>query len=208
MRDRELTTALLSLYTNTLEYEYYPLKPSGHSLTQYCVIGMFGVDDIADSQIKILQNEGVDTSLMFRHDGMLSGQTYVIVHSKGELVILTHQAANLAIRPELLVRPEVVSAIDKSSTIIIVIGPPLDVAAALIIYTSRTGKSVIWSPALLTNYGLSVMQKYMTHVDYVILNQVEARSLISVGDRVQACTKISNYVMGRKVVVTLGYRDA
>jgi ribokinase len=167
------------------------------------VIGMLGVDDIANSQIKILQNEGVDTSLIFRHDGMLSGQAYVVVDSKGEDVILTHQAANLAIRPEFVVRPEVLSAIDKSNTVI-VIDPPLDVAGSLIIHARRAGKSVIWSPALLTNYGLSAVNRYISHVDYLILNQQEARSLTSVDDGVKACTKISNSARGRKVVVTLG----
>jgi ribokinase len=167
------------------------------------VIGMLGVDDIADSQIKILQNEGIDTSLIFRHDGILSGQAYVIVDCRGENEILTHQGANLAIRPELVERPEVLSAIDKSSTII-VIDPPLDLAGSLIIYARRTGKSIIWSPALLTNYGLSALNRYMSHVDYLILNQQEVRSLTGVGDGVKACTKISNSIRGRKVVVTLG----
>jgi ribokinase len=64
------------------------------------VIGMLGIDDIAEKQIRILQNEGIDISLIFRHDGMLSGQAYVIVDSKGENVILTHQGANLGIKPE------------------------------------------------------------------------------------------------------------
>lgn len=167
------------------------------------VIGMLGVDGVAENQIKILQNEGVDTSLIFRHDGMLSGQAYVIVDSKGENVILTHQAANLAIGPEHVVQPEVLSAIDKSTTIII-IDPPLDIAGSLIKNARRAGKTVIWSPALLTNYGLSAVQRYMTHVDYLILNQQEARSLTSMDDGVQACTKISNSVSSRNVVVTLG----
>lgn len=167
------------------------------------VIGMLGVDSIAESQIKILQNEGVDTSLIFRHDGMLSGQAYVIVDSKGENVILTHKAANLAIGSEHVGRPEVLDAIDKSSTII-VIDPPLDIAGSLIICARRAGKSVIWSPALLTNYGLSAVQRYMTHVDYLILNQQEARSLTRIDDGVEACTKISNSASGRNVVVTLG----
>jgi len=164
------------------------------------VIGMLGVDDIAERQIKILQNEGIETSLIFRLEGMLSGQAYVIVDSKGEDMILTHQAANLAIRPEHLVRPEVLSAIDKSSTII-VIDPPLDIAGSLIIYAGRIGKNVIWSPALLTNYGLSAVQRYMKHVDYLILNQQEARSLTSMDDGVQACTEISNSVSGTSVVL-------
>jgi ribokinase len=167
------------------------------------VIGMVGVDDIAERQIKVLQNQGIETSLIFRHEGMISGRAYVIVDSKGEDMILTHQAANLAIRPEHVVRPEVLSAIDKSSTII-VIDPPLDTAGSLIIYAGRIGKKIIWSPALLTSYGLSAMQRYMKHVDYLVLNQQEARSLTSMDDGVQACTKISNSVSGTSVVVTLG----
>jgi ribokinase len=167
------------------------------------IIGMLGVDDIAEKQIAILQNEGIDTSLIFRHDGMLSGQAYVIVDSKGENVILTHQTANFGIGLENVLRPEVLAAIDKSSTII-VIDPPLDVAGSLIKYARRAGKSVIWSPGLLTNYGLSAVQRYMTHVTYLILNQQEARSLTSMDDGVHACTEISNSVSGRNVVVTLG----
>lgn len=171
------------------------------------VIGMLGIDNIAENQIKILQNDGIDTSLIFRHDALLSGQAYVIVDNKGENVILSHQAANLAITPEDVSRPNVLSAIDKSNTII-VIDPPFDTAGSLIIYARRVDKTIIWSPALLTSYGLSAMQKFVTHVDYLILNQQEARSLTSMDDGVQACIKISNSVSGRNddivVVVTLG----
>jgi ribokinase len=44
----------------------------------------------------------------------------------------------------------------------------------------------------------------MTHVDYLILNQEEARSLTSMYNGLQACTEISNSVNGRSIVVTLG----
>jgi hypothetical protein len=92
------------------------------------------------------------------------------------------------------VRPETLSAIDKSNTII-VIDPPLEIAGSLLVYAGRVGKNVIWSPALLTNYGLPAMQRYMTYVDYLILNQHEARSLTGMDDDgIQACTKISNSV--------------
>jgi ribokinase len=171
------------------------------------VIGMLGIDNIAENQIKILQNDGIDTSLIFRHDALLSGQAYVIVDNNGENVILSHQAANLAITPEDVLRPNVLSAIDKSNTII-VIDPPFDTAGSLIIYARRVDKTIIWSPALLTSYGLSAMQKFVMHVDYLILNQQEARSLTSMDDGVQACIKISNSLSGRNddvvVVVTMG----
>jgi ribokinase len=170
------------------------------------VIGMLGIDNIAENQIKILQNDGIDTSLIFRHDALLSGQAYVVVDNKGENVILSHQAANLAITPEYVLRPNVLSAIDNSQ-IIIVIDPPLDTAGSLIMSARRVGKTVIWSPALLTSYGLSAMQKFVMHVDYLILNQQEARALTSISDGVQACSKISNSLIGSNdavAVVTLG----
>ena len=168
------------------------------------VIGMLGVDNRAERHIKILQKEGVDTSLIFRKDGMLSGQAFVIVDKKGENVILTHKAANLAIEPEHIVRPEVLSAIDRSGTIL-VIDPPLAVAGSLVTYARRAGKIVIWSPALLTNYGLTAMKSYMRDVDYLILNQQEARALTSMEDGIQACNKLSSSLDNRKkVVVTLG----
>ena len=169
------------------------------------VIGMLGADSIAENQIKILENEGIDTSLIFRHEEMLSGQAYVIVDRKGENVILTYQAANLAIMPEEVAKPKVLSAIDNSSTVI-VIDPPLDTAGSLITYASKAGKRIIWSPALLTSYGISALQKYLSHVDYLILNQQEAGSLTSIEDGLEACSKISNSLSGINVVVTLGDR--
>ena len=169
------------------------------------VIGMLGADSIAENQIKILENEGIDTSLIFRHEEMLSGQAYVIVDRKGENVILTYQAANLGIMPEEVAQPKVLSAIDNSSTVI-VIDPPLDTAGSLITYASKAGKRIIWSPALLTSYGISALQKYLSHVDYLILNQQEAGSLTSIEDGLEACSKISNSLSGINVVVTLGDR--
>jgi ribokinase len=166
-------------------------------------IGMLGVDDIADRQLRMLQNEGVDTALIVGNDKLLSGQAYVIVDSNGEDMILTYQAANLALTPEFVESSKVLSAIDESS-MIIVIDPPLEVAAALIMNSKNRGKTIIWAPALLTNYGFSVLEQYMRNVDYLILNQQEAKCLTSINDSIQACINISNGITA-KVVVTLGH---
>jgi ribokinase len=166
-------------------------------------IGMLGVDDIADRQLRILQDQGVDTTLILGSDKLLSGQAYVIVDKNGEDMILTYQAANLALTPEFVESSKVLSAIEESS-MIIVIDPPLDVATALIVKSKDRGKTIIWAPALLTNHGFSVLEQYIRDVDYLILNQQEAKSLTSIHDGIQACTKISNAING-KVVVTLGH---
>jgi ribokinase len=166
-------------------------------------IGMLGVDDIADSQLRILQDQGVDTTLILESDKLLSGRAYVIVDKNGENMILTYQAANLAFTAEFVESSKVLSAIEESS-MVIVIDPPLDAAASLIVNSKGRGKTVIWAPALLTNYGFSVLEQYTRDVDYLILNQQEAKSLTSIHDGIQACTKISNAISG-KVVVTLGH---
>jgi ribokinase len=167
------------------------------------IIGMLGVDDIADRQLRILQDQGVDTTLILESEKLLSGQAYVIVDKNGENMILTYQAANLAFTGEFVENSKVLSAIEESS-MVIVIDPPLDVAAALIVKSKDRGKPVIWAPALLTNYGFSVLEEYIRDVDYLILNRQEAKSLTSIHDGIQAFSNISNTVTG-KVVVTLGH---
>jgi ribokinase len=166
-------------------------------------IGMLGVDDIADRQLRILHDQGVDTTLILESEKLLSGQAYVIVDKNGENMILTYQAANLAFTAEFVESSKVLSAIEESS-MVIVIDPPLDVAGALIVNSKGRGKTVIWAPALLTNYGFSVLEQYISDVDYLILNQQEAKSLTSIHDGIQACTNISNAISG-KVIVTLGH---
>ncbi|MDQ3884321.1 MAG: PfkB family carbohydrate kinase, partial [Thermoproteota archaeon] len=166
-------------------------------------IGMLGFDEIGDRQRKILQDEGVDTNLIFGSDKLLSGQAYVIVDKNGEDMILTFQAANMALSPQFVESSKVLSAIEES-TIIIVIDPPLDAAAALIKKSKVRRRTVIFVPALLTNYGFSVLEQYIRDVDYLILNQQEAETLTSIHDGIQACTAISRAI-GGKVVVTLGH---
>jgi ribokinase len=166
-------------------------------------IGMLGVNDIADSQLRILQDQGVDTTLILESDKLLSGRAYVIVDKNGENMILTYQAANLAFTAEFVESSKVLSAIEESS-MVIVIDPPLDAAASLIVNSKGRGKTVIWAPALLTNYGFSVLEQYIRDVDYLILNQQEAKSLTSIHDGIQACSNISNAISS-KVVVTLGH---
>jgi ribokinase len=167
------------------------------------IIGMLGVDDIADRQLRILQDQGVDTTLILESEKLLSGQAYVIVDKNGEIMILTYQAANLAFTGEFVESSKVLSAIEESS-MVIVIDPPLDVAGALIVNSKDRGKTIIWAPALLTNYGFSVLEQYIRDVDYLVLNQQEAKSLTSIHDGIQACTNISNTITG-KGVVTLGH---
>lgn len=66
---------------------------------------------------------------------------------------------------------------------------------------------IIISPALLTKYGFPALQNYMNNADYIILNEHEAKSLMSVNDGITVCSKLSNILDGKRVITTLGSKD-
>lgn len=167
------------------------------------IIAMLGSDDIAEKQINILEGEGVDTSWIMRHAGVGSGQAYVIVDSAGEDMILTHMAANQMMTSEIIASQKMLSATDQSN-MMIVIDPPLDVAASLTTECKDRGKTVIVSPALLTRCGFTALRKYISNADYIILNEHEVKSLMSVNDGVSACSKMSDTLDGNRIIATLG----
>jgi len=67
---------------------------------QVGMAGMLGSDSVAEEQIRILEQEGVDTSCVAKQPAADSGTAYVIVGNKGEDMILTHMAANLMMTEE------------------------------------------------------------------------------------------------------------
>lgn len=174
------------------------------------IVGMLGSDNVADRQISILEHEGIDTSCIMKQDRAASGYAYVIVDKEGENMILTQMAANQMMKPETITsQQQVYSAVDQADMIII-IDPPLDVANELIMQSNnirREGnksKTIVWSPAFLVKEGFSVLHGYLNNVDYVVLNEQEAKSLAPAEDGIQACVKISNMLSGKRVVTTLG----
>lgn len=108
--------------------------------TKVAIIAMLGSDNIAQKQIDILESEGIDTSCIMRQAKSISGQAYVIVDNNGEDMIVTHMAANEMVTSKNITdNREIISAIDKCTTIII-IDPPLDVAMTLSIEGKNRGK--------------------------------------------------------------------
>lgn len=171
---------------------------------QVGMAGMLGSDGVAGQQIRILEQEGVDTSCISKQQGADSGTAYVIVDSRGEDMILTHMAANLMMTREFVSSSQVSSAIDGASAIV-VIDPPLDVAAALLARARKAGKLTIWSPSLLVKLGLASLREHVKNVDYLILNEHEASQLALVDGGAAACRSLAE-TLGCRVVTTLGSR--
>lgn len=169
---------------------------------QVGMAGMLGSDGVAEQQIRILEHQGVDTTCISKQQGADSGTAYVIIDSNGEDMILTHMAANLMMTEAFVSSSQVSSAIDGASAIV-VIDPPLEVAAAFLARARKTGKLTIWSPALLAKLGFAALQESMKNVDYLILNEHEASQLALVDGGAKACSKLAE-ALGCRVVATLG----
>jgi len=167
------------------------------------IIGVLGDDDIADRQIQILNEEGIDISSIKRSKNTSSGQAYTIVDCSGENFIITYKAANHMITVD-WINDEVTSNALKECKLITVIDPPVEVAEALITNASNLGKAVIWSPGLLVRIGFNKLKDILRKTTYIILNEPEAKILANVDDATKACMTVSEKMNGKKVICTLG----
>ncbi|HEV8386846.1 MAG TPA: PfkB family carbohydrate kinase [Nitrososphaera sp.] len=167
------------------------------------MIGMVGADEIGDRQLTILKEEGVDASCLSRHKDLPSGQAYVVVDSRGENMILTHRAANMAVTQESIHGKNVATTVETSSMVMI-IDPPLEVAIELAILANNHGKTLLLSPAMLVIHGFSALELLLRKADYLILNEHEAMSLAGVANGRTACEKLSASLGGKRVITTLG----
>jgi ribokinase len=167
------------------------------------MVGMVGTDEIGDRQIQILEKEGVGTSCVNRHKDLLSGHAYVLVDKSGENMILTHRAANWAMTGDSVYSENITSAINSSS-IVVIIDPPFEVAMALARQAKSADKTVIFSPSTLTSYGFGSLEPIMEMVDYLILNEHEAIALAGAENGPVACNKLSERLGGIRIITTIG----
>ena len=167
------------------------------------IIGALGNDEIAEKQIKILHEEGIDTSCVKNIQGTSSGQAYILVDKKCENFILTYKAANHMLTADMVNDNNTVNAI-KNSKLITVIDPPLEVADALISNAKTNGKMVVWSPAMLVRHGFDSLKELLLKTDYVIVNESESSLLSGINDATKACLALSKMLEGRRVITTLG----
>jgi len=163
------------------------------------LIACLGRDDVAEKQISILKQEGVDASTVQMLDRFESGQAYITVDQKG--------GANAGLNQDHLMLPTVQSVLANIQTLV-VIDPPRQVAGRLLAEGRRLRKSVIWHPGVLTRYGLSEFEDDMEEIDYLVLNEHEAPLFAGVKRLDQALSSLNKAAPKAKILVTLGNRGA
>lgn len=156
-------------------------------------IGALGRDGIGESQIEILENEGVDHSGVLLVEGEESGQAYITIAPDGRNEIHTYFGANLSLtRQRLSDTPRL--RLIREAKVAVIMDPPLETAEALARLSSKAGVTVIWDPGVYAELGIEALSPTLQHVDYFILNHLEYENLLGTYDP----DEVGEILMGEK----------
>ena len=134
-------------------------------------IGALGDDSIAEKQIKILEEEGVDTSGILHVSGEESGQAYISIDNKGLNEIHTYFGANLKIKREHLRKRERLDLISKAK-VCVIMDPPIETAEEMVKICKNANITVIWGPGVYAEKDLKTLLPTLKNTDYLILNNL------------------------------------
>ena len=144
-------------------------------------IGALGEDGIAEEQIRILVDEGVDPSGILIVPGEESGQAYISISADGVNEIHTYFGANLRITGEHIVDKERLDHI-RGAEVCVIMDPPIETAKRMAEECRKHGVKVIWDPGVYAEEGLSALLPTLENVDYFILNHIEYENLLGTSD--------------------------
>ncbi|MEM0118546.1 MAG: carbohydrate kinase family protein [Conexivisphaerales archaeon] len=178
------------------------------------ILGAVGNDEIGSKQKEIFEREGVDTSGLVFLDSAESGQAYILIDPKGRNQIYTHFGANAYLRPDFLMRKEVLDAIGRAK-IIVAMDPPLDYTESLFRRVAekegeegREEKKVVWAPGVRSLGHEQDVIRLLTYVDYLVLNEQELKGLTYKETPEEGYSLLANHSSRVNLVATLGEKGA
>jgi ribokinase len=166
-------------------------------------IGALGEDAIAERQIGILGDEGVDYSGVLIVPGEESGQAYISIGADGANEIHTYFGANLRIAARHFHDRERLDLI-KGARVCVIMDPPLEAAEALAAACRTHGVTVMWDPGVYAEHGLETLLPTLRNTDYFILNHLEYENLLGTSDPRKVTTMLDGHVRGVKAVIKHG----
>ncbi|MBL7167351.1 hypothetical protein ISS40_01635 [Candidatus Bathyarchaeota archaeon] len=166
-------------------------------------IGALGDDGVAERQLEILRDEGVETSGIVRIPGEESGQAYITIGGDGENEIHTYFGANLTLGASSFQGPGI-SKLVTGSKVTVIMDPPLEAAEALAEVCTRNGVTVIWDPGVYAEEGLDAISSILRNVDYFILNHLEFENLLGTSDPEEIGRVLNSHKPGIKAIIKRG----
>ena len=170
-------------------------------------IGALGEDPIAEQQIRILGEEGVDFSGVLIVPGEESGQAYISIGADGANEIHTYFGANLRITAKHFRDRERLDLIRQAS-VCVIMDPPLEAAEALAAACREHGVAVMWDPGVYAEHGLETLLRTLRNTDYFILNHLEYENLLGTSDPKQVMERLDEHVRGVKAIIKHGAKGS
>ncbi|MCB2172484.1 carbohydrate kinase family protein [archaeon] len=166
-------------------------------------IGALGEDAIAEAQIKILKEEGVDPSGILLIPEEESGQAYISISSDGANEIHTYFGANLRITGKHMQDKERLDLI-KQAKVCVIMDPPIETAEKLAELCKRHGVKVIWDPGVYAEDGIDALLPTLRNVDYFILNHIEYENLLGTSEPKMVAEALTDRVHDIKAIIKHG----
>ncbi len=157
---------------------------------QVGIIGALGQDDIAHTQLRLLDSEGVDTSAISRKADAESGQAYIITEESGENVIQTYFGANAMLKPTDITRESTLEMI-QSARITTITDPPEETVETIMGIAHKAGRLIAWDPGIRAKAGMGNLRNMLLCTSYLFLNEVEAEYMTGVGEPAEAAKRLS-----------------
>ena len=170
-------------------------------------LGALGDDEVGDRQIGVLEDAGVVTSGVKRAPGVPSGQAYITIEASGQNTITTVFGANLKLSPEDLAeqpRRRLITTADC----VAVTDPPLPTVTRLASLAKDGKAKVVWDLATHSQRPIDELAETLSHVDYLVMNEVEAKLLAGSQDPKQVRECAARYNPEISVVVKLGAKGS
>ena len=166
-------------------------------------IGALGEDPIAEAQINILEEEGVDPSGILLIPDEESGQAYISISKDGANEIHTYFGANLRITGKHMQDRERLSLI-KQAKVCVIMDPPIETAQRLAELCRENGVKVIWDPGVYAEEGIEALLPTLMNVDYFILNHIEYENLLGTSEPKEVIDVLTSHVKDIKAIIKHG----
>ena len=156
---------------------------------QVGIIGALGYDDIADTQIRLFKDEGVETSAISRKTDAESGQAYIITEGSGENIIHTYFGANAVLEPADVSRTEVRDMI-QCAAITVITDPPQDTMETITGIAHEAGRLVAWDPGVRAEAGMERLRRVLLCTSYLFLNEAEVEYMTGARNPEEAAKRL------------------
>lgn len=131
------------------------------------MIGRVGDDSFGSSLLATMQENGVDTGLVRRTDGVASGVALITVSETGQNNIVVVPGANWRLTPDDIIASQ--SAFEGAAAVLLQLEIPLDTVEKAVHIAHEYGVRVILNPSPAQTLSKSLLTK----IDYLVPNEHE-----------------------------------